>query len=34
MLLDWLGIGDIVTPVGGSTVKLIVNIQGADVPPA
>ena len=34
LLLDWLGAGDIVRPVGGSTVKLTVNIQGAYVPPA
>jgi len=34
MLLDWLGVGDVITPVGGSTVKLTVNVQGAYVPPA
>jgi hypothetical protein len=34
MLIDWLGAGDIVTPVGGSTVELTVNIQGAYVPAA
>jgi hypothetical protein len=34
LLLDWLDAGDIVTPVGGSTVELTVNIQGAYVPTA
>jgi hypothetical protein len=34
LLIDWLGAGDITRPVGGSTVKLTVNIQGKYVPPA
>ena len=33
-LLDWLGVGDVTVPVGGSKVKLTVNIQGEYVPPA
>lgn len=34
MLLDWLGVGDVTTPTGGSQVNLTVNVQGAFVPPA
>ena len=34
MLLDWLGIGDVTTPIGGSTFGLTVRIVGVYVPPA
>lgn len=34
MLLDWLGIGAVTTPIGGSQFNVTVRIQGAYVPPA
>jgi hypothetical protein len=34
MLLDWLGIGDVTTPIGGSKFGLSVRIEGAYTPPA
>ncbi len=33
MLLDWLGIGTVTTPIGGSSFNLTVRIEGAYVPP-
>ena len=33
-LLDWLGIGAVTTPIGGSQFNLTVRIEGAYVPPA
>ncbi len=34
MLLDWLGVGDVTTPIGGSGFNLTVRIEGAFIPPA
>jgi LysM repeat protein len=34
MLIDWLGIGGVTTPIGGSGFNLTVRIQGAYVPAA
>jgi hypothetical protein len=33
MLLDWLGIGAVTTPIGGSSFNLTVRIEGAYIPP-
>ncbi len=33
MLIDWLGIGAVTTPIGGSNFNLTVRIEGAYVPP-
>jgi hypothetical protein len=33
MLLDWLGIGAVTAPIGGSGFNLTVRIEGAYIPP-